>query len=146
MHPLENDLDGYATLAVALADADNDAARHVLLNRYALDEDGWEALDDSWNRKLADDEQAFGHADGVPPLLAAYAQSFARAQAEQAGERLPFEQYARITRELSRGQEVKRVLKRHKVTLYTYLQSHHQWTLKLASDTKLAARLRKLLA
>jgi len=138
-----DDLDAYASLAVELSDPDED--RDALLAGHGLDEDGWQVLEEHWTAKLEADERAFGDADGVPPLLAAYGEAFSRAQARRAGDIIPFERYAQITRELARGREVPAVLKRHSVSLSTYLHSHHHWTIKLANDGELARRLSKLL-
>lgn len=138
-----DDLDAYTSLAVELSDPE--ANRDALLAGHGLDEDGWQALEEHWATKLEADEQAFGDAEGVPPLLLAYGQAFGRAQARQAGAIMPFEQYAQITRELARGRDVPSVLKRYSISLPTYLHSHHHWTIELAGDIELAKRLTKLL-
>ncbi|MEZ4446733.1 MAG: hypothetical protein R3B72_47080 [Polyangiaceae bacterium] len=143
MHDLDADVKAYAALAAALAHA---ADRGAVLDEHGLDEDGWEALEERWSERLAADEESFGDRDGVPPLLVAYAEAFAEASRRaDASSLLGFEAYVAITRELARGREVDRVLKAHQVPLYLYLESHHHWTLRLATDTELAARFRDLM-
>ena len=52
MNDLDADVKAYAALAAALAHA---ADRGAVLDEHGLDEDGWEALEERWSERLADD-------------------------------------------------------------------------------------------
>ena len=110
-----------------------------------LDEAGLEALEERWDQRLEEDERNHQDENSVPPLLTRYADAFTSAQAKAAGDLLPLEAYARITRELSKGHEVERVLKRHEVPLHSYLHTHRHWTKVSSRDAEIAEQLRKLL-
>jgi hypothetical protein len=114
-----------------------------VLAAHALDEDAFQALEDRWLARLSEAEDAHGDRDGVPPLVLAHAEAFARAQRQQAGELLPFERYLEITRALQRGRDVATVLERFSLDLATYLNSHQHWTAALATDAALAEAFRR---
>jgi hypothetical protein len=134
------DLESYARLAAALVAPGVD--RDAVLASHGLDEDSWEAIEQDWLERLSEADDAAGDGE-VPPLVAAYAEAFARAQAEQAGEVLTFERYLEITRALSRGRDMAQLLDRFGIDLPTYLHSHRIWTVRMASDRELAERLRR---
>jgi hypothetical protein len=136
MADLRNDLEAYATLAAELADPRVDR-RAVLLAR-GLDEDAWEALDDAWQARLEAADAADD--DGVPPLIAAHAEAFARAQRARVGEILPFERFVAAARELRRGGDLASTLRRLELTLDTYLAAQGHWTARLLEDEELSDR------
>ncbi len=140
---LDLDIDSYAELSAALAGPEADRA--AILAAHDLDEEGWDALEERWLARLAAAEEAFGDADGVPPLVAAYAQAFARAQSQQADEVMPFERYVEMARALKKGRDVPLVLKRYATSLPTFLRSHQHWTARAATDPELGAKLSQLL-
>jgi hypothetical protein len=141
LEDLENDVEAYAALSAALADPRAD--RGALLAARGLDEDAWDAIDDAWLARLsaADDND-----DGVPPLVAAHAEAFARAQRARAGEVLPFERFAAAARQLARGTDLATALERLDLTLDAYLAAQAHWTREMLADDALAARFRKALA
>lgn len=141
MSGLDVDLAAFTRLAAALAEPDAD--RRALLAEHDLDEAGYDALDAAWAEALARAEDAHGDREGVPPLVLAHAQGFAAAQRALAGELLSFERYLEITRALRRGRDIATVLERFSVSLSTYLQSHQEWTIKLAGDAELAEAFRR---
>jgi hypothetical protein len=136
MADLRNDLEAYATLAAELADPRVD--RRAVLAARGLDEDAWEALDDAWQARLEAADAADD--DGVPPLIAAHAEAFARAQRARVGEILPFERFVAAARELRRGGDLASTLRRLELTLDTYLAAQGHWTARLLEDEELSAR------
>lgn len=142
---MDLDLESYAELAALLSGAGQERAR-VLAGR-GLDEDGWNAIEDAWQERLSTSELEHGDADGPPPLVARFAELFARAQQAHAeGEEvLDLERYAAITRALSSGHDAARVLERHQVSLVLYLRSHRHWAQRFAEDDELALRFRDAL-
>src|SRR5690606_27349533 len=116
----ELDLETYAELSAALAVAG--PARERLLAEHGLDEERWNAIEEAWDAALSRAEEQHGDADGVPPLVARFAELFRRAQQaqNQGQEIVPFELYVRITRAVSRGRDVAQVLERHRISLAAY--------------------------
>jgi hypothetical protein len=139
----EQELERYARLVLALAEPKAD--RGAILAAQQLNDESFEALETHWLGKLAQAEDAFGDADGVPPLLARYGAAMSRAQASHARGAMDLEQYAAITRALSRGRDVEQLLERHGTTLATYLHAHAQWTGRAAREPGVAERLAELL-
>ncbi|MFT3770312.1 MAG: hypothetical protein QM820_33205 [Minicystis sp.] len=138
MANLLQDLDAYATLSAELVDPRVDRA--AVLAARGLDEDAWDAIDDAWQTRLSEADDAHGDADGVPPLVAAHAEAFARAQRARVREVLPFERFVKAARELRRGGDLQSTLKRLELTLDTYLAAQAHWTARLLEDEELAAR------
>lgn len=143
-HPLDEDVEAYACLAVQLATAEA-GQRDAMLQQHELDEAGYDALESRWLEKISRAEEA-EEGDGVPPLLLAYANAFARAQRATSGDGVvPFERYVMITRGLSRGRDVAQVLDKQNLSLGQYLRAHQHWTTQLAGDPALALRFRRLM-
>jgi hypothetical protein len=135
------DVGAYARLSAQLAAAGSE--RDALLASHGLDEDGWDAIEQVWLERFSQAEDVHGQGDGVPQLLAAYAEAFTAAQTELAGVVLTFERYVEITRAMSRGRDMAQLLDRFGIDLATYLHSHRHWTVKMASDRDLAEQLQR---
>lgn len=142
--PFDHDLHTYASLAAALAVPKAD--RQAILGAHGLDEDSWEELEERWLTRLQDAEDACADDDeGVPPLVQAFANAFAEAQAEQGPAVMTLEQYAEAARALQGGRDLNGVLERLGVTLPVFLRSHQHWTARAAKEPQLAAALSRLL-
>jgi hypothetical protein len=138
MADLLHDLESYATLAVELSDPRVDRA--AALAARGLDEDAWEALDDAWQARLSAADEDGDDEDGIPALVAAHAEAFARAQRARVREVLPFERFVAAARELGRGGDLASTLRRLDLTLDAYLTAQSHWTARLLEDEELAAR------
>jgi len=139
MHALAQDVVAYATLAARLAQAGED--REAVLAAHGLDEESWEAIDDAWQERLAEDEDE--DQNGVPVLVAAYAEAFAAAQRGGAKEELPFERYVEVASAMKRGGDLANVLGRFRISLPDFLRAHQHWTAQMLEDEELARRFRK---
>jgi hypothetical protein len=139
MEDLSQDIEAYAALAAALAEAGPDRAR--VLAARGLTEAQWEALDQAWQARLS--EEGEENAAGVPALLAAYAEAFARAQRARARAVMPFERFVEAAREMQRGADLARVLQRLDMSLPDFMASQQHWTARMLEDGALAARFRK---
>ncbi len=137
-----NDVAAYAALSAELADPRVDRA--ALLAARGLDEDGWDALDEAWQARLSEADE--GDGDEVPPLIAAHAEAFARAQRARAGAALPFDRFAEAVRELRRGTDLSTALKRLDLSLEAYLAAQAHWTREMLADEALAERFRRMIA
>lgn len=138
MTDLLNDLEAYVTVAVELADPR--VERGAALAAHALDEDAWEAIESAWETRLA---EAPDDVDGVPPLVVAHAEAFARAQRARVREILPFERFVAAARALRRGGDLASALRRLELTLDTYLAAQAHWTARMLEDEPLAARFQQ---
>jgi hypothetical protein len=138
--PLHADMRAYAALAATLAAGDR--PRDAILRERGLDEAGWEALDRSQQDQLsrAMDEEH----DGVPPLVAAYAEAFAAARARSAGTHgvLSIERFADATREIQRSGDPTTALGRLGIALDDFLRANEHWTLRMMTDPDLLRRFR----
>jgi hypothetical protein len=138
--PESFDVAEYAALAAALAEPTADRER--VLASHGLDEQGWAALDehfqDRLGRAMSDD------ADGLPPLVAAYADAFARARAALAQDRgvISIERFADATREIRRRGDPLPALAHAGVTLDEFLRANEHWTRRMLEDPALLARFR----
>lgn len=139
MEDLLHDVEAFATLAAQLADPGADRA--AILAAHALDEEQWEALDDAWQARLSEADE--GEDEGVPPLMAAYAEAFARAQRARARSELPFDRFLEAARAMKRGTDMTTVLKRLGMTLSEYLNAQQRWTAAMLEDEDLAARFQQ---
>ena len=139
MADLLQDLHAYVNLAVELLDARIDRA--ATLARAGLDEEGWEAIDETWENRLSAANE--GEADGVPPLISAHAEAFTRAQRARVQTVLPFERFVEAARELSRGHDLSTALKRLDLTLDTYLSAQAHWTNRMLEDEALARQFER---
>jgi len=134
------DIRAYATLAATLAAGERPRAE--ILHAQGLDEAGWEALDrfhqEQLSRALDDDR------DGVPPLVAAYAEAFAaaRARTTRAATMLPIERFGDATREIQRTGDPTAALARLGITLDDFLRANEHWTARMMSDAELLRRFR----
>lgn len=138
--PSHDDMRAYAALAAALAAGDR--PREVILRERGLDEAGWEALDRLQQRQLsrAMEEEH----DGVPPLVAAYAEAFARERARRAGATtlLSIERFADATREIQRSGDPTAALGRLGIALDDFLRANEHWTPRMMTDPDLLRRFR----
>lgn len=132
------DLEAWVTLSVELADPTVD--REAALRAHGLDDDAWEALDDDWQARLSAAEEA-DDSDGVPPLVAAHAEAFARAQmARTQGPPLDFATFVEVTRAIARQPDIAAVLRRFDITLERLLLSQGHWTKRMMEDPELEKR------
>jgi hypothetical protein len=137
----ELDVTAYAALAAALAEPG--CRREAVLAARGLDEAAWAGIDDAWQARLsaAMEEET----DGIPPLVAAYAEAFAAAQREAGGQGLPLERFAEATREIQRHGDPTTTLARLGIPLAAYLQANAHWTRRIVEDRALAERFRRAL-
>jgi hypothetical protein len=137
------DVRAYAALSARLAETDAD--REALLAEHGLDEDGWDEIDDAWQARLSEAEDATGDEDAVPLLVKEHAEAFAQAQATRvsAGPPLTLERFIEITLDVQRGQDTQHVLKRNGTTLHDYLRAQQHWLKKMMEDAALAARFQR---
>ncbi|APR79220.1 Hypothetical protein A7982_04567 [Minicystis rosea] len=131
-------MEAYATLAAELSDPRVD--RSAVLAEHGLDEDAWEVIDDTWQARLSEADDAEADDDRVPALIAAHAEAFARAQRARVREVLPFDRFVTAARELRKGGDLASTLRRLELTLDTYLAAQAHWTQRLLEDEELAAR------
>lgn len=139
MQDLLRDVEAFATLAAQLAEPGADRA--AILAAHGLDEERWEALDDAWQARLSEADE--GEDEGVPPLMAAYAEAFARAQRARAKSELPFDRFLEAARAMKRGTDMTTALKRLGMTLSEYLNAQQRWTAAMLEDEDLAARFQQ---
>lgn len=140
---LTTDVRAYATLSARLAEPDADRA--ALLAEHDLDEDGWDELDDAWQARLSEAEDAMGDEQSVPLLVKEHAEAFAQAQAARVspGAPLSIERFIEITLDIQRGQDIQHVLKRQATTLHDYLRAQQHWLKKMMEDAQLAAKFER---
>lgn len=140
---LTTDVRAYAALSARLAEPDADRA--ALLAEHGLDEDGWDELDDVWQARLGEAEDAMGDEQSVPPLVKEHAEAFAQAQAARVspGAPLSIERFIEITLDIQRGQDIQHVLKRNATTLHDYLRAQQHWLKKMMEDAQLAAKFER---
>jgi hypothetical protein len=141
MPDLSQDVAAYAALAAALSDPNAD--REALLAAHGLDEDTWDALDEAWQDRLSEADAGDDETEGVPALVAAYAEAFARAHTARARSELPFERFLEAARAMRRGVDMTTVLKRLDLTLEDFLSAERRWTQAMLADEALAARFRR---
>jgi hypothetical protein len=134
------DVTTYAALAAALSDPTR--TREEVLAEHGLDEDAWTQLDERWQERLSSamDEDV----DGVPALVAAYAEAFTRARHGAAG-RLSLQRFAEATREIQRRGDPATALARLGIPLAAYLESSAHWTRRIAEAPELAEQFRRWL-
>lgn len=135
------DVEVYATLSARLADPGADRA--ALLAEHGLDEASWEALDDAWQARIEEADEDDGEEVGVPPLVAAFAETFARVQRSRAKSELSFERFLEAARAMKRGTDMATVLSRLDLTLEDYLSAQQRWTAAMLEDDELMARFQR---
>ena len=138
MADLRTDLEAYVTAAAELSDPRVDRA--AALAARGLDEDAWDEIDDAWQARLSEAEAEDATSDGVPPLVAAHAEAFARAQRARVRDVLPFERFVTAARALRRGGDLASTLRRLDLTLDAYLAAQAHWTARMLEDDALFAR------
>jgi hypothetical protein len=131
-----SNLDAYVALVVALAEAGAD--REALLRSANLDEPTWGAIEADWQARLS--EAMSAEHESVPPLVAAYAQAFALAQAARGGPPLEFERFLEATRVMRASADVMQELHRLGLTFEQFLIAQRYWLSTLATDAGLSAR------
>ncbi|AKT37023.1 hypothetical protein [Chondromyces crocatus] len=135
---LAGDVKAYAALAVALASPS--ANRAAILSAHGLDEAGWEALDDAWQARIAEEDEE--DEAGIPRLMAAYADAFVQAQRARAKTVLSFERFIEVARVLQRTDDAPKALARMGLTLADVMASQHHWTARMMEDDALATQFR----
>jgi hypothetical protein len=142
---LDLDVRAYARLAARLATAGDE--RDTMLAERGLDDDAWDVLEDAWSERMERADLDYGDADGVPPLVADYANAFSQAQMEAlaGADLMSLKQYADITKSLQRGRDMPQVFVRHGTSLEAYLLAHSHWSIKLATDPDVSHAFEQLL-
>lgn len=137
------DVVAYATLAANLSDPACD--RVAELRAHGLDEDVWADVDRTWQSRLSRAMEE--DADGVPPLIAAYAEAFERARAAQrgAGVVISIERFADAIRELQRRGDPLTALAQLGLTLEELIRANEHWTRRMLDDASLLERYRSRL-
>lgn len=135
------DVEAFAMLAAQLSDPSADRA--AILAEHGLDEERWEALDDAWQARFSEAEDDDSEEVGVPPLVASYAEAFARAQRARARSALSFERFLEAARAMKRGTDMATVLSRLDLTLEDYLSAQQRWTAAMLEDEELMARFQR---
>ncbi|MEP7119454.1 MAG: hypothetical protein ABJE95_00870 [Byssovorax sp.] len=138
--PADN-VDAYASLGAALADPSAD--REEVLATNGLDETGWEMIEEIWQGRFDAADEAHGEAPGIPPLVVAHAEAFARVQATRGGAGVPFERFVELARSFARGDDAQGLLRRFGTTLEEYLGAQRKWTGRMLEDAELAGRFEK---
>jgi hypothetical protein len=136
----ELSVEAYARIQVALADAyqTDDGDPRVVLSSYGLDEEQWNAIDREWQARIsAATETEDG---GIPPLVAAYAEAFAKAQRARAAAPIPFERYVEMTRALQKSRDVPALMKQLGVSFQQYMAAHAHFAQEMIVDSDLAER------
>jgi hypothetical protein len=140
MTDLVQDIEAYAELSALLADPKVDRA--ALLETYGLDENRWDALDDTWQARISAAEDA--NPNGMSSLLAKYAEGFARARRARSRDPiLTFDRFLEVVRALRHGGDVGATLQRLGTTLPSLLASQQHWMEQLLKDDELAERFRR---
>jgi hypothetical protein len=132
------DVERYAEIAAALADPEVDRASVLAAN--GLDEDAWDALDETWQERLAAAQEAHGDEDGVPDLVLRHAQAFAEAQ-QQRGEVMALDRFLRCVALARTATDLPLALRKIGVTLAQFLRANHHWMAKAQDDPELMERL-----
>jgi hypothetical protein len=136
------DLERYAEIAAALANAD-DRAR--VFADHGITEDQWEIIDEVWQSRLSEALESFDE-DGVPELVASFSTAYDRAKAKHADvEPMPLDQFAELTRAIQRSQNIPHTLTTHGVTFAQYTRANQYWMARIAKDPALGETLRKTL-
>lgn len=148
MPDLSEDLEAYAELAAALADPTVD--RDAVLAARGLDEESWAAIDEAWQARIEDDDEDEDDDEaiqGVPPLVAAWAEAFARAQRARAlrdpHEPVTFERFIEAMKAIRRGADMAGLLQRLGLTLEQLLLAEQRFTRAMLEDESLAERFRR---
>lgn len=134
------DLEAYAAITVALADGA--LPRAIVLAERGLGEAEWAAIDERWQAELSgalEEEH-----EGVPPLVAAYAEAFERARAarRRVKEILPLERFADATREIQLRGDPLAALAHLGIALGDYLAANEHWTPRILAEPALATIFR----
>jgi len=133
------DLARYVGLAAELAE--NAEPRVAVLTRAGLDEMRWFEIEKTWLLRLAT-----AALQGDIALLQEHEAALAAAQAERTAAKplLSMEEYARIHAAIEGGADPSRALAAADLSPTSFARSHRAWTVKLASDTELAASFRAM--
>ena len=136
----ELDLRTYAAVSVALAGAPGN--RDEVLSSHGLDEDAWDAIDDTWQARISSaiEEQT---GDAVPPLVLQYETALREARAGTEAP-LSLERFAELTSKIQRGGDLAAVLAQTGVPFAAYLRASAYWTPRLASDPALAEQFTRM--
>ncbi len=134
------DVETYAALTATLAEGER--PRADVLREHGLDEASWGALDRDYQDRMsrALDEEG----DGVPELIARYAEAFERARRalRQDKEILSIERFGDATREIKRLGDPMAALGALGISLADFLRANEHWTRKMLEDPSLLARFR----
>jgi hypothetical protein len=139
----ELSLDSYAALQAALAVAGE--RTDEVLHDHGLDEARWSAIDEAWQERLSaalDDESD----SGVPEILSAYAQAYARAQRASAAGMLSLAQFTDIVRRIQATGDLQEALAKLGVSMADFLLASEHWNRSAALDGGLRDELKRALA
>lgn len=138
--PRDIDVETYAALAAALAEGER--PRAAVLGEHGLDEASWGAVDrdfqDRMSRALDEDS------DGVPEIIARYAEAFERARRALRQDRaiLSIERFGDATREIRRLGDPMAALGALGISLADFLRANEHWTRRMLVDPALLQRFR----
>jgi hypothetical protein len=137
-------VEAYATILATLARPDADRER--ILATHGLTEEEWDAIDEEWQTKLSEATAAdLGENEVIPPLVADFAQAFAKAQAAQAGGGvLSFEKYVEAARALSQPEPMA-ALQAVGVTFAQFVKAQQHWLQAISEDEALREKLERAL-
>lgn len=138
--PVELDLKAYATVMAELAAAGD--ARAETLSRHGLDEGAWGVIDARWQARLSEALEEEG--DGVPALVASYAEAYEAAQRALAPP-ISLEQFALVTRLLQATGDIRAALAKADVTMAAYVQGAEHWSRRIAESPELERRFQAAL-
>jgi hypothetical protein len=138
----ELDVAAYAALSAALSDPER--SRDEVLAEHGLSEEAWAEIDEAWQERLSAAMDAPDDG-GVPPLVAAYAEAFARARRPAVSAVLSLERFAEATREIQRRGDPSGVLARLGIPLTAFLKANEHWTRRMIEDPDVAQRFRRAL-
>jgi hypothetical protein len=142
-HDADSEIDVYVKIAVEVAEGGAD--REAVLAGHGLSSERWDTIDDAWQARLSEASDRAGDDDGLPPLLAAYADAMARAQKARAEDYgvVALERFAQAMLLLQRGGDTAGVLKKVGLTIQEFLRASQYWTRRIVSDPEIAERFQK---
>lgn len=137
------DLMTYAALQAALAAAGERA--DDVLREHGLDEAQWSAIDDAWQERLSAALDDVGGDSGVPQLVAAYSEAYARAQRANAAGLLSLARFTEIVRHIHATSNMQGALAKAGVSMTDFLVASEHWSRSATLDARLREELRKAL-
>lgn len=127
----------YAEISVALSSG---RPSEEVLAEHELDEQAWEHAEEFWQARLSEAMEA--EHEGVPSLVAEYADAFSRAMPgpQGEGEAMSLERFALVTAAIRQGGDALAVMNELGIPVTDFLRANQVWTPKIASDPAIARR------